>query len=135
MSQHTSMHEKRFHNACEAIQDDLLDAAHSLHTLQASCSQSVQVLAAQTIRVSRIMMLAENMATKSPRCPTVLMSPRGYFQREFQQVLRKKILRILNKAVIILNTGDKNDCQVRYAAANQVETALEELEFAPNSRE
>lgn len=129
------MHEWRFQDACEAFNDVLIDEAHSLHLLQDRRQQSIQILKDQVVKLKRIMRLADTMTTKSPRCPTILMSPEGYFQEEFQEICRGKILPTLKRAVKILKSGDETDCQVSYTAAAQLELAQEDLVFALDSRE
>jgi hypothetical protein len=137
MSQPLNMqaHEKRFHDACNAINEVLIDAAYSLHTLQTSRSQMIRVLSDQIAEIGRVMKLAKNMVTKNPLCVTILSSAEGYFQEEFQDICFRQILPALNRAMKELQTGDQTDCQVSYAAANQLESAQEKLEYALESRE
>jgi hypothetical protein len=127
-------YEKHFHDACNALIDDLTDAAHSLHTLQHSLQQIVLEVWNQVEKTKRVMELAKNMAKKNPRCVTMLSSIEGHFEKEFLEIC-EEILLLLALACDGLLHGDPANCQVRYTAANRLESAQEKLEYALDGRE
>ncbi|CAI7609956.1 unnamed protein product [Penicillium glandicola] len=115
-------YEQHFERECEFFQAALTREARSLHLLEDRRADTIQVICDLIVQLEIIGQLAKTMARKAPMCPTILISPPGYFLGEFQEFCRAKILPSLIRSL-------------RYLIAGELEAAHEQLAFVLDSRE
>ncbi|KAJ5482276.1 hypothetical protein N7475_001088 [Penicillium sp. IBT 31633x] len=128
-------HEQYFKQECRLFQKAVLREAQSLHNLEGSRANSYQVICDLVVELEIIKRLAEIMTKKSPMCPTVLVSSKGYFSSEFQDICQTKILPPLRMAMASLQKSNDITCDINYTLATQLETVHDDMAMALDSRE
>jgi hypothetical protein len=130
MAKSTQSHEQHFLDTCEDVSKALLDAANSLYRRDVSLASTIHSLQQTGLEVSAIMVLAEIMTAKCPRCTTILISTPNYYRGEFQDICRNKILPTILGALKALQECEKVVPEVNILVAEQLELAQDELVFA-----
>ncbi|KGO74147.1 hypothetical protein PITC_022050 [Penicillium italicum] len=128
-------YEKHFERECEIFQEALLREARSLHLMEDRRAETIQIMCDLIVQLGILGLLAETMARKAPMCPTVLISPPGYFLGEFQDFCRAKILPGLARALTCLEESATIYRDINYTVAAQLEEAHEDMAFVLDSRE
>lgn len=128
-------YEQHFEHECELFQEALVREAHSLHLLEDRRAETIQFICDLIVQLEIIGQLAETMARKSPMCPTVLISPPGYFLGEFQDFCRARILPGLVRSLTCLRESDTIYRDINFTVAGQLEAAHEDMAFVLDSRE
>lgn len=128
-------YEQHFERECEFFQETLLREADSLNRLENRRAGTIQIICDLIVQLEIVRRLAETMARKSPMCPTVLISPLGYFRGEFQSFCRAKILPGLIRSLTCLNESDIIYRDINYSVAAQLEEIHEDFTFVLDSRE
>lgn len=128
-------YEQHFERECELFQDALLREARSLHLLEDRRAETIQVICDLIVYLEIIAQLAETMARKSRMCPTVLISPPGYFLGKFQDFCRARILPGLVRSLTFLKESTTIYRDINYTVAAQLEAAHEDMTFIIDSRE
>ncbi|CAG7995133.1 unnamed protein product [Penicillium nalgiovense] len=127
--------EQHFERECEFFQETLAREARSLHLLEDRRTEAIQNIYDLIVQLEIICQLAETMASKSPMCPTVLISPPGYFLGEFQEFCRTRILPGLVRSLKCLRESNIIYRDINYTVAGQLEAAHEDLAFVLDCRE
>ncbi|KAJ6142909.1 hypothetical protein N7471_002362 [Penicillium samsonianum] len=128
-------YDQHFERECELFQEALVREAHSLHLLEDRRAETIQVICDLIFQLEIIGQLAETMARKSPICPTVLISPPGYFLGEFQDFCRARILPGLVRSLTCLRESDTIYRDINFTVAGQLEAAHDDMAFVLDSRE
>ncbi|OQE37680.1 hypothetical protein PENCOP_c009G08757 [Penicillium coprophilum] len=105
-------YEQHFERECEFFQQALTREADSLHHLEDRRAGTIQVICDLIVQLEILGWVAETMASKSPMCPTVLISPAGYFS-ESTTIYR----------------------DINYTVAGQLEAIHDDLAFILDCRE
>ncbi|KAJ5185720.1 hypothetical protein N7491_006409 [Penicillium cf. griseofulvum] len=128
-------YEQHFERDCEFFQQALEREAYSLHHLEDRRADTIQVICDLIVQLEILGYLAETMAKKSPMCPTVLISPPGYFLGEFQQFCRGRLLPALVRSLTCLRESTTIYRDINYTVASQLEAIHEDLTFVLDCRE
>ncbi|CAI7566831.1 unnamed protein product [Penicillium palitans] len=117
-------YEQHFERECELFQDALIREARSLHLLEDRRAETIQVICDLIVYLEIIAQLAETMARKS-----------RYFQGEFQDFCRARILPGLVRSLNCLKESTTIYRDINYTVAGQLEAAHEDMAFILDSRE
>lgn len=128
-------YEQHFERECEIFQEALLREARSLHLMEDRRPETIQIMCDLIVQLGILAQLAETMSRKSPMCPTVLISPPGYFLGEFQDFCHAKILPGLVRSSNCLRESTTIYRDINYTVAAQLEAAHEDMAFVLDSRE
>ncbi|KAJ5951204.1 uncharacterized protein N7479_009617 [Penicillium vulpinum] len=128
-------YEQHFERECRILEEALLREAQSLQMLEDRRIEIIKAICDMIVQLEVVGRLAETMARKSRKCPTVLISPPGYFLGEFQEFCREKVLTALGRALTCLSESTNIYRDINYTVADQLEAAHEEFTFALDSSE
>ncbi|KAJ5158963.1 uncharacterized protein N7500_008614 [Penicillium coprophilum] len=128
-------YEQHFERECELFLEALIREADSLHHLEDRRAGTIQVICDLIVQLEILGWVAETMARKSPMCPTVLISPPGYFSGEFQGYCRAQILPALVRSLICLRESTTIHRDINYTVAGQLEAIHDDLTFILDCRE
>ncbi|KAJ5827467.1 hypothetical protein N7447_004230 [Penicillium robsamsonii] len=128
-------YERHFERECTLFQQALEREAYSLHNVEDRRAGTIQVICDLIVQLEILGHVAETMTRKSPMCPTVLISPPGYFVGEFQRFCRAKILPALVRSLTCLRESTTIYRDINYTVAGQLEAIHDDLAFILDCRE
>ncbi|KAJ5794278.1 hypothetical protein N7457_000877 [Penicillium paradoxum] len=128
-------HEQYFQQECRLFQQAVRKEVRLLYAPEGSRANSYHTVCDLIVELEIIRQLAARMNKMSPRCISVLIRPKGYFNGEFQEFCQTQILPPLRRLLVSLQPSSDMSFDIRDNVAIQLDAIYDDMTMALNSRE